>query len=317
MMNSFDQAYHDLCRRVLETGKNKDDRTNTGTLSVFGHQMRFDLSKGFPLLTTKKVSFKLIATELIWFMRGDTNIKYLLEYNNNIWNEWAFLKWIESDDYNGPDMTNFGHRALVDENFNEAYKKQLKIFKDKILNDNAFSKKYGDLGNVYGKQWRNFETKNGSTDQLMEVIEGIKNNPTSRRHIISAWNPGEIDTMALPPCHTMFQFYVQDNKLSCQLYQRSADIFLGVPFNIASYSLLTHLIAKECNLEVGEFVHTFGDAHIYSNHIDAVNEQLSRESFEPPTLNINTDKSIFDIEYEDLEVINYQAHPAIKAPIAV
>ncbi|MBC9873377.1 thymidylate synthase [Macrococcoides bohemicum] len=317
MMNSFDQAYHDLCRRVLETGKNKDDRTNTGTLSVFGHQMRFDLSKGFPLLTTKKVSFKLIATELIWFMRGDTNIKYLLEYNNNIWNEWAFLKWIESADYNGPDMTNFGHRALVDENFNEEYKKQLKIFKDKILNDDAFSKKYGDLGNVYGKQWRNFETKNGSTDQLMEVIEGIKHNPTSRRHIISAWNPGEIDTMALPPCHTMFQFYVQDNKLSCQLYQRSADIFLGVPFNIASYSLLTHLIAKECNLEVGEFVHTFGDAHIYSNHIDAVNEQLSRESFEPPTLNINTDKSIFDIEYEDLEVINYQAHPAIKAPIAV
>ncbi|MCG7420432.1 thymidylate synthase [Macrococcoides goetzii] len=317
MMNSFDQAYHDLCRRVLETGKNKDDRTNTGTLSVFGHQMRFDLSKGFPLLTTKKVSFKLIATELIWFMRGDTNIKYLLEYNNNIWNEWAFLKWIESDEYQGPDMTNFGHRALVDEAFNEEYKNQLKIFKENILTDAEFSRKFGDLGNVYGKQWRNFETKNGSTDQLMEVIEGIKNNPTSRRHIISAWNPGEIETMALPPCHTMFQFYVQDNKLSCQLYQRSADIFLGVPFNIASYSLLTHLIAKECNLEVGEFVHTFGDAHIYSNHIEAVNEQLSRDSFEPPTLKINTDKSIFDIEYEDLEIINYQAHPAIKAPIAV
>lgn len=316
-MNSFDQAYHDLCRRVLETGKNKDDRTNTGTLSVFGHQMRFDLSKGFPLLTTKKVSFKLIATELIWFMRGDTNIKYLLEYNNNIWNEWAFLKWIESDEYQGPDMTNFGHRALVDEAFNEEYKNQLKIFKENILTDAEFSRKFGDLGNVYGKQWRNFETKNGSTDQLMEVIEGIKNNPTSRRHIISAWNPGEIETMALPPCHTMFQFYVQDNKLSCQLYQRSADIFLGVPFNIASYSLLTHLIAKECNLEVGEFVHTFGDAHIYSNHIEAVNEQLSRDSFEPPTLKINTDKSIFDIEYEDLEIINYQAHPAIKAPIAV
>lgn len=316
-MNSFDQAYHDLCRRVLETGKNKDDRTNTGTLSVFGHQMRFDLSKGFPLLTTKKVSFKLISTELIWFMRGDTNIKYLLEYNNNIWNEWAFLKWIESDEYQGPDMTNFGHRALVDEAFNEEYKNQLKIFKENILTDAEFSRKFGDLGNVYGKQWRNFETKNGSTDQLMEVIEGIKNNPTSRRHIISAWNPGEIETMALPPCHTMFQFYVQDNKLSCQLYQRSADIFLGVPFNIASYSLLTHLIAKECNLEVGEFVHTFGDAHIYSNHIEAVNEQLSRDSFEPPTLKINTDKSIFDIEYEDLEIINYQAHPAIKAPIAV
>lgn len=316
-MNSFDQAYHDLCNSVLETGKNKDDRTNTGTLSKFGHQMRFDLSKGFPLLTTKKVSFKLIATELIWFIRGDTNIKYLLEYNNNIWNEWAFLKWIESEEYKGPDMTDFGRRALVDEAFNAEYQKQLAIFKEKILTDEDFSKKFGDLGNVYGKQWRNFETKNGATDQLAEVIESIKHNPESRRHIISAWNPGEIDTMALPPCHTMFQFYVQDNKLSCQLYQRSADIFLGVPFNIASYSLLTHLIARECGLEVGEFIHTFGDAHIYSNHIDAVQQQLSRTSFEPPTLKINSDKSIFDIDYEDLEIVNYQAHPAIKAPIAV
>lgn len=316
-MNSFDQAYHDLCQKVLNTGKDKDDRTNTGTLSVFGHQMRFDLSKGFPLLTTKKVSFKLIATELIWFIRGDTNIKYLLEYNNNIWNEWAFKKWIESADYNGPDMTDFGHRSLVDEDFNQLYKEQLKIFKDRILTDNQFSKQYGDLGNVYGKQWRNFETKNGATDQLKDVIEQIKTNPTSRRHIISAWNPGEIETMALPPCHTMFQFYVHDNKLSCQLYQRSADIFLGVPFNIASYSLLTHLIARECGLEVGEFVHTFGDAHIYSNHIEAVKEQLQRESFDPPTLKINSDKSIFDLEYEDLEVVDYEAHPAIKAPIAV
>lgn len=316
-MNSFDQAYHDLCQKVLNTGKDKDDRTNTGTLSVFGHQMRFDLSKGFPLLTTKKVSFKLIATELIWFIRGDTNIKYLLEYNNNIWNEWAFKKWIESSDYNGPDMTDFGHRSLVDEDFNQLYKEQLKIFKDRILTDDQFSKQYGDLGNVYGKQWRNFETKNGATDQLKDVIEQIKTNPTSRRHIISAWNPGEIETMALPPCHTMFQFYVHDNKLSCQLYQRSADIFLGVPFNIASYSLLTHLIARECGLEVGEFVHTFGDAHIYSNHIEAVKEQLQRESFDPPTLKINSDKSIFDLEYEDLEVVDYEAHPAIKAPIAV
>lgn len=316
-MNSFDQAYHDLCQKVLNTGKDKDDRTNTGTLSVFGHQMRFDLSKGFPLLTTKKVSFKLIATELIWFIRGDTNIKYLLEYNNNIWNEWAFKKWIESADYNGPDMTDFGHRSLVDEDFNQLYKEQLKIFKDRILTDDQFSKQYGDLGNVYGKQWRNFETKNGATDQLKDIIEQIKTNPTSRRHIISAWNPGEIETMALPPCHTMFQFYVHDNKLSCQLYQRSADIFLGVPFNIASYSLLTHLIARECGLEVGEFVHTFGDAHIYSNHIEAVKEQLQRESFDPPTLKINSDKSIFDLEYEDLEVVDYEAHPAIKAPIAV
>ena len=316
-MNSFDQAYHELLTKILESGKDKDDRTNTGTLSIFGHQMRFDLSKGFPLLTTKKVSFKLIATELIWFIRGDTNIKYLLEYNNNIWNEWAFLKWIESDDYNGPDMTDFGHRALTDEAFNEQYQQQLAIFKEKILTDESFMKKYGDLGNVYGKQWRQFETKNRVTDQLKEVIEQIKNNPYSRRHIVSAWNPGEIDTMALPPCHTMFQFYVNDNKLSCQLYQRSADVFLGVPFNIASYSLLTHLVARECGLEVGEFIHTFGDAHIYSNHIDAVKTQLERDSYDAPTLKINSDKDIFNLEYEDLEIINYTAHPAIKAPIAV
>lgn len=316
-MNSFDQAYHELLTKILESGKDKDDRTNTGTLSIFGHQMRFDLSKGFPLLTTKKVSFKLIATELIWFIRGDTNIKYLLEYNNNIWNEWAFLKWIESDDYNGPDMTDFGHRALTDEAFNEQYQQQLAIFKVKILTDESFMKKYGDLGNVYGKQWRQFETKNRVTDQLKDVIEQIKNNPYSRRHIVSAWNPGEIDTMALPPCHTMFQFYVIDNKLSCQLYQRSADVFLGVPFNIASYSLLTHLVARECGLEVGEFIHTFGDAHIYSNHIDAVKTQLERDSYDAPTLKINSDKDIFNLEYEDLEIINYTAHPAIKAPIAV
>ncbi|UOB19621.1 thymidylate synthase [Macrococcus armenti] len=316
-MNSFDQAYHELLTKILESGKDKDDRTNTGTLSIFGHQMRFDLSKGFPLLTTKKVSFKLIATELIWFIRGDTNIKYLLEYNNNIWNEWAFLKWIESDDYNGPDMTDFGNRALTDEAFNEQYQQQLAIFKKKILTDESFMKQYGDLGNVYGKQWRQFETKERVTDQLKDVIEQIKNNPYSRRHIVSAWNPGEIDTMALPPCHTMFQFYVIDNKLSCQLYQRSADVFLGVPFNIASYSLLTHLVARECGLEVGEFIHTFGDAHIYSNHIEAVKTQLERDSYDAPTLKINSDKDIFNLEYEDLEIINYTAHPAIKAPIAV
>lgn len=316
-MNSCDKAYFDLCHRILETGKNKDDRTNTGTLSVFGHQMRFNLQEGFPLLTTKKVSFKLVATELIWFIRGDTNIRYLLQYNNNIWNEWAFKKWIESDEYQGPDMTDFGHRSLKDEKFNLLYQEELAQFKNRILNDDAFMKKYGDLGNVYGKQWRNFETKNGSTDQLFEVIENIKKNPESRRHIVSAWNPGEIDTMALPPCHTMFQFYVQDGKLSCQLYQRSADVFLGVPFNIASYSLLTHLVAKECGLEVGEFVHTIGDAHIYSNHLDAVNEQLQRNSYELPQIKINTDKSLFELDYEDLEIVNYQSHAAIKAPIAV
>ncbi len=316
-MNSFDLEYHNLLKLILETGKDKDDRTNTGTLSVFGHQMRFDLSKGFPLLTTKKVSFKLVATELIWFIRGDTNIRYLLEYNNNIWNEWAFLKWIESDEYMGPDMTDFGHRALRDAEFNEQYREQLNIFKEKILTDDDFMQRYGDLGNVYGKQWRQFETKDRVTDQLKEVIEQIKLNPHSRRHIVSAWNPGEIESMALPPCHTMFQFYVNDNKLSCQLYQRSADVFLGVPFNIASYSLLTHLVARECGLEVGEFIHSMGDAHIYSNHIEAVETQLMRSSYEAPKLQINSDKDIFNIEYEDLEIIDYTAHPAIKAPIAV
>ncbi|ARQ04553.1 thymidylate synthase [Macrococcoides caseolyticum] len=316
-MNSFDLEYHNLLKLILETGKDKDDRTNTGTLSVFGHQMRFDLSKGFPLLTTKKVSFKLVATELIWFIRGDTNIRYLLEYNNNIWNEWAFLKWIESDEYMGPDMTDFGHRALLDPEFNEQYREQLNIFKEKILTDDDFMQRFGDLGNVYGKQWRQFETKDRVTDQLKEVIEQIKSNPHSRRHIVSAWNPGEIESMALPPCHTMFQFYVNDNKLSCQLYQRSADVFLGVPFNIASYSLLTHLVARECGLEVGEFIHSMGDAHIYSNHIEAVETQLMRSSYEAPKLQINSDKDIFNIEYEDLEIIDYTAHPAIKAPIAV
>lgn len=316
-LNSADQEYHDLCEEILDNGSEKDDRTKTGTLSKFGHQMRFNLQDGFPLLTTKKVSFKLVATELLWFIKGDTNIRYLLQYNNNIWNEWAFQKWVESDEYTGPDMTDFGHRSQSDAEFNEIYQHQLTLFKERILNDDEFMKKYGDLGFVYGKQWRAFETKNRVTDQLKEVIENIKNNPTSRRHIVSAWNPGEIDQMALPPCHTLFQFYVQDNKLSCQLYQRSADVFLGVPFNIASYSLLTHLVARECGLEVGEFIHTLGDAHIYSNHIEAVKTQLKRDSFNPPQLHIKGNRSIFDLEYEDLKIIDYEAHPAIKAPIAV
>ncbi|UXR79224.1 MULTISPECIES: thymidylate synthase [unclassified Staphylococcus] len=317
-MNPFDQAYHELCTEILEIGNHRDDRTATGTISKFGHQLRFDLSKGFPLLTTKKVSFKLIATELIWFIRGDTNLRYLLQYNNNIWNEWPFEKYIQSPDYTGPDMTDFGHRSLVDPDFKVQYDEEMKKFKNAILTDDVFMQKHGDLGNVYGKQWRDWVGADGQhIDQLKTVIEQIKQSPNSRRHIISAWNPAEIESMALPPCHTLFQFYVEDNKLSCQLYQRSADIFLGVPFNIASYSLLTHLIARECGLEVGEFVHTFGDAHIYSNHIDAVNTQLERTSFAPPELIIHTDKSIFDIEYEDLEVVNYSSHPPIKAPIAV
>lgn len=314
-----EQAYLDLCRLILENGNKKADRTGTGTYSVFGHQMRFDLSEGFPLLTTKKVNFNLIASELLWFIKGDTNIRYLLENNNNIWNEWAFEKWVESDDYDGPDMTDFGHRSLQDEAFNLEYKKQMETFKEKILTDDAFASKYGDLGFVYGKQWRHWETKSGEAiDQLKDVIDSIRNNPDSRRHIVSAWNPEDIPFMALPPCHTLFQCYVADGKLSCQLYQRSGDTFLGVPFNIASYALLTHLIAHECDLEVGEFVHTIGDAHIYSNHLEQVKTQLKREVRPLPKLKLNTDKqSVFDFELSDFELIDYNPHPAIRAPIAV
>ena len=308
-----DKEYLNLCKTILEDGITKDDRTGVGTKSIFGYQMKFDLTKGFPLLTTKKINFNLVWSELLWFIKGDTNIKFLLENKNNIWNEWAFKKWIESDEYTGPDMTDFGHRVLEDSEFAEEYKKQMNAFKENILNDDEFSKKFGDLGNVYGKQWRNF---NG-IDQLKNVIEQIKLNPSSRRLIVSAWNPSEVDTMALPPCHTMFQFYVSDGKLSCQLYQRSADVFLGVPFNIASYSLLTILIAKECGLEVGEFVHTLGDAHIYINHFEQVKEQISREAYELPSLKVSDFDSIFDLEINDVELVDYRSHPFIKAPIAV
>jgi len=280
-----ERAYLELCKQILSDGSRKEDRTNTGTYSLFGKQIRFDLKDGFPLLTTKQVPFRLIASELLWFLKGDTNIRYLLEHNNNIWNEWAFKKWIESSDYVGPDMTDFGIRSQKDAEFKIQYEEQMNIFKEKILTDQQFANLYGDLGFVYGKQWRHWKTSSNETiDQISNVINMIKTNPNSRRLIVSAWNPEDIPHMALPPCHTLFQFYVQDGKLSCQLYQRSADLFLGVPFNIASYALLTHLIAHECGLDVGEFVHTFGDVHIYVNHIDQVKLQLSRTIQPAPTL---------------------------------
>lgn len=312
-------AYLDLCKQVLNKGSKKEDRTNTGTYSLFGKQIRFNLQDGFPLLTTKHVPFRLVASELLWFLRGDTNIRYLLEHNNNIWNEWAFKRWVESEEYNGPNMDNFGIRSQKDEAFNTEYKKQMSIFKENILNDDSFAQKFGDLGLVYGKQWRHWKTTTNDTiDQVKEVIQSLKTNPNSRRHIVSAWNPEDIPQMALPPCHTLFQFYVNDGKLSCQLYQRSADLFLGVPFNIASYALLTHLIAHECNLGVGEFIHTFGDVHIYSNHLDQVKLQLSRDIRTAPTLKLKgKTKSIFEYEVDDFEVLDYNPHPTIKAPVAV
>lgn len=318
-MSVNEQQYLDLCRHVLAHGEKKSDRTNTGTYSVFGAQMRFDLAEGFPLLTTKKVNIKLIVSELLWFIHGDTNIRYLLQHNNNIWNEWAFKRWVESADYTGPDMTDFGNRSLVDVAFNAEYKEQMAIFKQRILEDDAFMTQYGDLGPVYGKQWRHWQTSRGETiDQLKDVIESLKTNPDSRRHIVTAWNPEDVPSnMALPPCHALFQFYVANGKLSCQLYQRSADIFLGVPFNIASYSLLVHLIANEVGLDVGEFIHTLGDAHIYQNHLAQVEEQLSREMYKLPEIHITEGKGLFDLTVDDITLVGYESHPPIKAPIAV
>ncbi|WP_010285983.1 thymidylate synthase [Kurthia massiliensis] len=313
------KQYLDLCRHILAEGHDKGDRTGTGTYSIFGYQMRFNLQEGFPILTTKKTAFRLIASELLWFLRGDTNVRTLMNDNNHIWDEWAFENWVTSAAYNGPDMTDFGHRSLTDDTFKVVYEEQMNLFRERILTDDEFAKNYGDLGPVYGKQWRSWPDNDGGTiDQMQQVIESIKTNPNSRRHIVSAWNPAEVDNMALPPCHTLFQFYVADGKLSCQLYQRSADVFLGVPFNIASYALLTHLIAKECNLEVGDFVHTLGDAHLYKNHLAQVEEQLSRTPRALPKLIIKTDKpSIFNYTIDDLALDGYDPYPRIKAPISV
>lgn len=315
----LEDAYLKLASDVLKNGHRKEDRTGTGTISTFGYQMRFDLSKGFPLLTTKKVPFGLIKSELLWFLRGDTNIQFLLKHKNHIWDEWAFKNWVESDEYDGPDMTDFGLRAEEDAEFKKVYLDEKKKFCQRIVEDDDFAKKYGDLGLVYGSQWRKWKTTTGDTiDQIQNVIDEIKRNPDSRRLIVSAWNPEDIPFVALPPCHTMFQFYVTDGKLSCQLYQRSGDIFLGVPFNIASYALLTSLIAKECGLEPDEFIHTLGDAHIYSNHVNQIEEQLQREPYESPKLWLNPDKSsIFDYDMDDIKVIDYNHHDPIKAPVAV
>jgi thymidylate synthase len=264
------RTYLDLLRHVLDHGCFKGDRTGTGTYSVFGAQVRFDLTQGFPLLTTKKLHTKSIIHELLWFLKGDTNVRYLRENGVTIWDEWA-----------DPET--------------------------------------GDLGPVYGAQWRSWRTADGRTiDQIAEVIEGIKKNPDSRRLIVSAWNPGEIPHMALPPCHALFQFYVNDGRLSCQLYQRSADLFLGVPFNIASYALLTMMVAQVCNLQPSEFIHTFGDLHLYANHLEQAREQLSREPRPLPTMRLNPAvKNIHDFRFEDFELTGYDPHPAIKAPIAV
>ena len=292
------KQYLDLCRLVLEKGKLKTDRTNTGTLSYFGHQMRYDLSEGFPLLTTKKVYLPAIIHELLWFIKGDTNIQYLTKNNVKIWNEWPYEGFKKSSDYQG---------------------ETLEEYVEKVNNDDEFALKYGNLGPVYGHQWRAFDGPNGiHVDQLQNVIDLIKNNPSSRRLIVNAWNPSVIDQMALPPCHMMFQFYVNDGKLSCMLYQRSADIFLGVPFNIASYALLTMMIAKITNLELGEFVHTVGDAHIYSNHFEQINKQLSREPRELPQMIIHgNQKNIEDFKFEDFELVNYNPHKGIKGKVAV
>ena len=312
------QQYQELVRKILEEGHVKTDRTGVGTKSLFGYQMRFDLSQGFPMVTTKRVPFGLIKSELLWFLRVDTNVRYLLEHNNHIWDEWAFKRYVESPDYHGPDMTDFGLRAVADPDFNEIYQQELAAFNERVLTDDDFAERYGNLGNVYGAQWRSWPLRNGETlDQISQLVDMIKHSPDSRRLIVSAWNPEDVPSMALPPCHTLFQFYVHDGKLSCQLYQRSADVFLGVPFNIASYALLTHLIAKECGLEVGDFVHTLGDAHLYLNHLEAAETLLSREPKLLPQLEIDDFKQFDQVSTDQIRLQGYEPWPTIKAPIAV
>lgn len=312
-------AYLDLMQYLLDHGIQKGDRTGTGTLSTFGYQMRFNLQEGFPLLTTKRVPMKLIASELLWFLKGDTKLRYLLENNNHIWDEWGFKKWVESPDYDGVDMTDFGRRSLVDESFKVEYEREMERYQHLVLTNDEFADTYGDLGNVYGKQWRFWEGADGEVyDQIQYIIDEIKRNPDSRRLLCNAWNISELHTQALPPCHYSFQFYVVDGKLSCLFNMRSNDVFLGLPFNIASYALLTHLIAHECGLEVGELVYSGADVHLYSNHVEQARKQLTREPRPFPTIRLNQEKtSIFDFELDDIELIGYDPHPGIKAPVAV
>lgn len=312
-----EQTYLDLLQTTLFHGVEKSDRTGTGTITIFGPQVEYDLQEGFPLLTTKRIPMRLVTSELLWFIRGDTNIRYLLQHDNHIWNEWAFKRWIESDEYKGPDMHDFGRRCLIDEDFSDRYEIEMARFCHRILVNDKFAEKYGDLGEIYGKQWRNWSTPQGPIDQLDDLINEIKKNPDSRRLILSAWNPGKIRFAALPPCHVMAQFFVHDNKLSCKLIQRSADLFLGVPFNIASYALLTHLISRECGLGVGKLVHSMGDAHIYKNHVTQVSTQLCRKPKPLPTIAINSNESIFNLHPNEIEVIGYDPHPTIKAPVSV
>ncbi|MGL5465667.1 MAG: thymidylate synthase [Leuconostoc lactis] len=322
-MSKNEQQYLDLAQKILAEGNLKGDRTGTGTHSLFGTQMRFDLQEGFPLLTTKKVFFGLIKSELLWFLRGDNNIRFLLQHNNHIWDEWAFKNWVESNDYTGPDMTNFGHRAETDPEFAAVYQTQKAIFVDKILNEDVFMEKFGYVGDVYGKLWRGWETSSvtagaETVDQVARLVEEIKTTPDSRRLILTAWNADTTPQAPLPSCHVLSQFYVADGKLSLQLYQRSGDFFLGVPFNIASYSLLLHMMAAQTGYEVGDFVHTIGDTHIYNNHVAQITEQLSRPMHPLPKLWLNPDvKSIFDYTMADIKVLDYESEAPIKAPVAV
>lgn len=300
------QQYHDLLRHILDKGVEKGDRTGTGTISVFGYQMRCDLSEGFPLLTTKKVHFKSVAHELLWFLRGETNIRYLVQNGVRIWNEWPFQYWLQKTG-----------QANQFPKYSTAWNNKMKEFVQQIKDDEAFAKKWGELGPVYGRQWRDF---NG-VDQIAQVVADIKAKPHSRRLLVSAWNPVDIPVMAeagLPPCHALFQFYVSKGKLSCQLYQRSADAFLGVPFNIASYALLTIMMAQVCELQPGDFVHTFGDVHLYKNHLEQTQTQLAREIRPLPQVKLNPEVWEIDgFRYEDIELIGYDPHPAIKAPVSV